>query len=208
MSFGLSKNDPGICDAIETVQKSRNNQIIFLASAGNSNTSDESFPARHHAVISVYATNRYGTFLESNSASTARGAYMLGTYGDDIPGPLQEEFRTTYPGICKPGCSVATAVMAAISATMLAYACVLPSLLPSSLMSTLEHTLWHIWTTKGMEAVLDKMTLPDSDNERKRAVSPIWFGKNNPDENARWFALYGALSHIAKNHPRPTGAVC
>ena len=74
MSFGLPRDDQGIREAIETVQKERKEDIIFLASAGNSSTDDESFPARHPSVISVYATDCHGSFLKSNSASTSNGA--------------------------------------------------------------------------------------------------------------------------------------
>ncbi|KAH6614623.1 peptidase S8/S53 domain-containing protein, partial [Chaetomium sp. MPI-SDFR-AT-0129] len=197
MSFGFPSDDQGICDAIETAQKKRKGKIIFLASAGNSPTDDESFPARHSSVISVYATNCYGTFLESNSASTSNGAAVLGTYGDDIPDSIREEF-TKYPTVSKPGSSVATAIMAGISATMLAYASVLSSLVPLQVgaASTVNNLLRHLWTAKGMEAVLYRLVQEDCDRPRLKAVNPMWFWKNKQDDTIRCFSICDALSDV------------
>ncbi|EJT68504.1 hypothetical protein GGTG_13922 [Gaeumannomyces tritici R3-111a-1] len=201
MSFGFPSDDQGIREAIETVQKGRNENIIFLASAGNSSTEDESFPARHPSVISVYATNCHGVFLQSNSASTGNGAAVLGTYGDDIPAAIREEFRTTYPKVCEPGSSVATAIMAGISATMLAYASVLPSLVPFQGVTVLQR----LWTTKGMEAVLYRLAPEDRDRPRLRAVKPMWFWKNRPGDPMRYCAICDALSDIDRRFPRLRG---
>ncbi|KAK4233927.1 hypothetical protein C8A03DRAFT_47630 [Achaetomium macrosporum] len=201
MSFGFPSDDQGIREAIETVQNQRNENIIFLASAGNSSTDDESFPARHPSVISVYATNCHGVFLQSNSASTSNGAAVLGTYGDDIPAAIREEFRTTYPRVCEPGSSVATAIMAGISATMLAYASVLPSLVSLQGVTVLQH----LWTTKGMEAMLYRLAPEDRDRPRLRAVKLMWFWKNRPDDASRYFAICDALWDIDRRLPRLRG---
>lgn len=206
MSFGFANDEQGIREAIETVQKQRKEDIIFLASAGNSSTDDESFPARHPSVISVYATNCYGAFLPSNSASTTNGAAVLGTYGDDIPDSLREEFRTTYPKVCEPGSSVATAVMAGISATMLAYASVLPSLVPLQgvAASTSHAVLRRLWTTKGMEAMLHRLAQEDQDRPRLKAVKPMWFWKSRPNDTARYCAVFDTLSDIDRRFSRTT----
>ncbi|KAH6856904.1 hypothetical protein B0I37DRAFT_389966 [Chaetomium sp. MPI-CAGE-AT-0009] len=204
MSFGFPRDDEGIREAIEKVQEERKGKIIFLASAGNSSTNDESFPARHPSVISVYATNCHGTFLQSNSASTNNGATVLGTYGDDIPDSIREEFRTIYPKVCQPGSSVATAIMAGISATMLAYASVLPSLVQfqGTAASTSHHVLQWLRTTKGMEALLYKLSQGDPDRPRLRAVKPMWFWKNKPDDTVRYCAIRDALSDVDRKSPK------
>ena len=185
------------------VQKERKGNIILLAGAGNSSTDDESFPARHHSVISVYATNCNGTFLESNSASTSNGAAILCTYGNEIPALILEEFSDTYPNICKPGSSVATAIMAGISATMLAYAHVLPSLvrLQEPAASTSSRVLQHIRKGKGMEAVLHRLVPGDPDHPRLKAVQPAWFWKKKSDDITRFSAIYDALSDIDRKLP-------
>lgn len=205
MSFGFPSEDEGICEAIETVQKERKGNIIFFASAGNSSTEDESFPARHSSVISVYATNCYGTFLQSNSASADNVATVLGTYGDDIPESIREEFSTAYPRVCEPGSSIATAIMAGISATMLAYASVLPLLVPFSgvAANTSKHALERLWTTKGMEAVLYRLAQGDRDHPRLKAVNPIWFWKSRPDDTGRYCAICDSLFDIDRRFPRP-----
>ncbi|SPQ27138.1 eb9e5973-4242-4e07-a02c-a10ffa8441c9 [Thermothielavioides terrestris] len=200
MSFGFPRDDPGIREAIETVQKQRNEEVIFIASAGNSSTDDESFPARHPSVISVYATNSHGTFLQSNPVSTSNGADILGAYGDDIPDAIREEFRTTYPKVCQPGSSVATAVMAGISATMLAYADVLPSLVPFQ--REAAAVLQCLRTTKGMEALLFRLAPNDRDHPRLRAVNPMWFWKNRSDDTMRYNAISEALWDIHRRLPR------
>jgi subtilisin family serine protease len=204
MSFGFPNDDRKIREAIETVQKERHEDIIFLASAGNSFTDDESFPARHPAVISVYATNSHGTFLQSNSASISNGAAVLGTYGDDIPDYIREEFRATYPDVCQPGSSVATAIMAGISATMLAYAAVLPSIVPfqGTLDETNKDILRRLRTTKGMEEVLHRLVRQDPDHQRLRAVNPSWFWKSRRTDFDRYVAICDTLRNLDGRFPR------
>ncbi|KAI0440550.1 hypothetical protein F4803DRAFT_526839 [Xylaria telfairii] len=206
MSFGFPADDPGIRDAVETVYRNRGEDIIFLASAGNSSTDDESFPARHPDVISVHATNCHGTFLQSNSASTTYGTALLGTYGDDIPDFIRDEFSVTYPKVCQPGSSVATAVMAGISATMLAYASVLPSLVPFQgvAASTGNRVLKRLKTAKGMEAVLHRLTQNDFDHPRFKAVKPMWFWKSRPTDTHRYCAVVDVLSDVDRRSPRMT----
>ncbi|KAL6690794.1 hypothetical protein J3F84DRAFT_404168 [Trichoderma pleuroticola] len=198
MSFGFPDDDPGIREAIEKVQKDRQENIVFLASAGNSSTDDESFPARHPAVISVFATNCNGVFLQSNAKSSTNGAAVLGTFGDDIPSSIKEEFSSTYPKVCEPGSSVATAIMAGISATMLIYTTMLPSLvsLQGKAASTSDNILPRLRTTKGMEAALDRLAPEDKDHPRRRAVNPIWFWKKKSSDLARYAAIFDTLSNL------------
>ena len=204
MSFGLPSDDQGICEAIETVQRNRQKNIVFLVSAGNSSEDDENFPARHPSVISVYATDCNGEFLKSNSASTINRATILGTYGDDIPDSIREEFNTTYPIVCKPGSSVATAIMAGISATMLAYVTILPSLVSPEgvLAASSEHVLGRLRTTEGMAAVLERLAQDDRYNARLKAVKLAQFWKNRPGDVQRYCAIFDALSDIDRRSPR------
>jgi hypothetical protein len=206
MSFGFPYDDQGIREAIEKVQRDRQEDIIFLASAGNSSSDHESFPARHPAVISVYATNCHGAFLRSNASSTSNGAAVLGTYGDDIPDFIREEFSTTYPEVCQRGSSVATAIMAGISATMLAYSTVLPSLvsLRGKAASPLNNVFQRLWTTKGMEEVLHRLVQQDPDHPRLKAVKPMWFWKSRPDDIKRYAAIYDTLSDLDRRLPKLT----
>ncbi|KAI2623077.1 hypothetical protein GGR54DRAFT_35459 [Hypoxylon sp. NC1633] len=181
--------------AIMEVRNQRNEDIIFLASAGNSDTDDESFPARLPGVIGVYGTDCHGVRLPSNAAMPRNAARVLGTYGADLPGWFSDEFGDTYPNICQPGTSIATAVMAAISATLLAYATVLPSLVGPT-----HHVLRRLWTSDGMEAVLYRMA-PDEDS-RLRAVKPPVFWKNRSDDTLRHCAIHDALADVERLSPR------
>ncbi|KAL6823378.1 hypothetical protein V8C40DRAFT_247943 [Trichoderma camerunense] len=200
MSFGFPHDDPGIRGAIEQVQKDRQENIIFLASAGNSSIEDESFPARHPAVISVFATNCNGVFLQSNARSSTNSAAVLGTFGDDIPSSIKEEFSSTYPKVCEPGSSVATAIMAGISAMMLKYTAILPSLVPlqGSPASASDENLPRLRTTKGMEAVLYRLAPEDKDHPRRRAVNPIWFWKQRASDFDRFTAIFDTLASLNK----------
>lgn len=196
MSWGVSAIDKeGIKDAITEVRSQRNEDIIFLASAGNSDTDDESFPARLPTVIGVYGTDCHGFPLRSNAAMPPNAAWALGTYGTDLPDRLSDEFRDEYPEICQPGTSIATAVMAAISATLLGYATVLPSLVDPA-----HDILRRLWTLDGMEAVLRRMA-PD-ENSRLRAVKPPVFWKNKSDDTSRYCAIHDALSEVERLLPR------
>lgn len=190
MSFGFPADHESISNAIHTVQSNRNGSVIFLSSAGNSPTDDVSFPARHPSVISVYATNCYGSFAESNAIADSK---VLGTFGDQIPDDIFHEFRTKFPGVCQPGSSVATAVAAGISATMLAYITVIPSLLkiPCIPDDVLKRKLQLLWGSKGMEALFYKMAL--NKHNHRWWVNPIWFWKNKESDFSRCAAIYDCL---------------
>ncbi|KAG8421959.1 hypothetical protein J3458_003796 [Metarhizium acridum] len=129
MSFGFPRPIKDISDTIESVSR-RGEGVVFVASAGNSPYEEEGFPACHPSVISVYAANSHGTFLESNSQTPSKRADVLCVVGE-VPGEILEELRDELPGICQAGSSVSTAIAAGISATMLAYGDFLPHILPA-----------------------------------------------------------------------------
>ncbi|KAL8295998.1 hypothetical protein RB600_001470 [Gaeumannomyces tritici] len=157
--------------AIEAVETERGEDIIFFASAGNSDTDDESFPACHASVVAIYATDKYGVPLSSNAAAPGQKAWVLGTYGDP-PDSLRDEFATTpYPRICEAGSSIATAAMTGIGAAMLAYAAVLPSLEERPC----NHVLKRLRTSRGMEALLCRLAPEAKAHPWLRAVKPPVF---------------------------------
>lgn len=190
MSFGFSKSNRAISRAIENVKEKR--PVIFLSSAGNSPGEDESFPARHPSVISIYAANYKGYFSESNAMIEMGGNIALGTFGDDIPDSICADFeaREQFRRVCRPGSSIATAVASGISATMLAYCTVLPKLQSLSLDQT--HRLRWVWETEGMEVVLKK-TLARSETDQKRFFDLVWFWTQRSKDDAR---LNRILEHL------------
>lgn len=202
-SFGISRKDEGgIGEAIEFVERERKEDIIFLASAGNSDTDDENFPACHPSVVAVYATDKHGVPLLSNAVSPGQNTWVLGTYGDS-PDSLRNEFAVPYPGICEAGSSIATAAMAGISAAMLAYATVLPSLVELRC----NHVLKRLWTTKGMEALLYRLAPESKAHPWLRAVKPPVFWKNKSDDSMRHCVFIDTQSEVERLFPRrPRGS--
>ncbi|KAH8885491.1 subtilisin-like protein [Thozetella sp. PMI_491] len=190
MSFGLPRDHNGIAEAIQKVT-AREGGAVFFASAGNSADEEECFPARHPAVISVYATNRYGTFVESNSRRPDNGAHVFGTFSEDIPIYIQQEFEEEYRGVCKPGSSVATAVAAGIGAIMLAHAAVLPRLVQERPSDETLRALQRIRDSKGMEAVFRAMAQDMSGG--RWFVNPVRFWKAKSMDEARYHALSACL---------------
>ncbi|KAK5989428.1 hypothetical protein PT974_10947 [Cladobotryum mycophilum] len=185
MSFGFPKNHGGISQAIQTVLSERGDAVIFLASAGNSPSEDENFPARHPSVLSIYATNCHGSFSPTNARLREDGPIVLGTYGDDLPANLCENIENKYPKICQPGSSVATAVAAGISATLLAYAAVLPHLkdVDESERNVSAQRLEPLRKGKGMEALFKEMTC--SKHGRRWFMDPISFWRDTSDQDAQ-----------------------
>ncbi|KLU91871.1 hypothetical protein MAPG_10820 [Magnaporthiopsis poae ATCC 64411] len=198
-SFGVSREDEGgIGEAIEAVERERGEDIIFFASAGNSDTDDESFPACHASVVAVYATDKHGVPLSSNAAAPGQKACVLGTYGEP-PDSLRAEFATTpYPGICEAGSSIATAAMAGIGAAMLAYAAVLPSLEERPC----NHVLKRLRTSRGMEELLFRLAPEAKAHPWLRAVKPPVFWKNKPNDSIRHCVFIDALSDVERLYPR------
>jgi Subtilase family len=202
MSFGFPMDHQDIKDAITKVQVERDGSVVFLASAGNSPLEDESFPARHPSVISIYATNCYGTFSESNARNDSDGPVILGTFGDNIPVEICKDISAVYPKVCEPGSSVATAVAAGISATLLAYASVLTSLdlAAGGATNSTKRVFQRLRQSQGMEAVFKGMALDMQG--RKLFVNPIWFWMNKPDDFSRQCAIHHWLQEVDKKHQR------
>lgn len=197
-SFGTSRKDEGgIGEAIEAVERNRNGDIIFLASAGNSDAEEESFPACHASVVAVYATDEYGAPLPSNPVSPGDKTCVLGTYGGP-PDSLCEEFAHQYPQICRAGSSIATAAMAGISAVMLAYAAVLPSLVELRCNQALKR----LWTCKGMEKLLYRLAPESKAHPWLRTVKPPVFWKTKSDDLARYCVFNDTQTDVERLFPR------
>lgn len=191
MSFGFPRDDDAISNAIQTVQSERDGGVIVLASAGNSPMEHESFPARHPATIAIYATNCYGTFSEKNAKRPQDGSSVLGTFGDNIPDSLCEQVRTKFPGVCQPGCSVATAVAAGICATMLAYSAVLPSIVKIDGTQSDVQLFKRLGDTHGMKALLYKMA--EEQQSGQWFINPISFWMRKWDDLSKYSAIHDCL---------------
>ncbi|RTE81290.1 hypothetical protein BHE90_004222 [Fusarium euwallaceae] len=187
MSFGFPRDHQGISDAIHEVA-ARDGGVIFLASAGNSSDEAEAFPARDPKVISIYATNRHGTFLEFNSQPTHDRTRILGTYGDGIPPEITAEFDREYRGVCQPGSSVATAVAAGTAALMLAYIATFPKVFASS---ANRKTLQRAHDSRGMEALFRKMGQQSPTGGL--FINPGHFWRVNNTDEARFHAISSCL---------------
>ncbi|KAI0441003.1 S8 family peptidase [Xylaria telfairii] len=161
MSFGIPherrRECKAISDSIEKVTKERDGSVLFFAAAGNSGIKRENFPASHKDVISIYATNSDGGFLESNPSQPEDGPKLLGTYGTDIPPTIMREIQTPFPHIdLSAGSSIATAIAAGVAAMTLSYVAALPSLLEFNQFET-ECAKLH--TKSGMEQMLYVMSV-------------------------------------------------
>lgn len=190
MSFGFKRNNDAISTAIETVK--RNRRIIFLSSAGNSPGEYERFPARHPYVASIYAANCEGAFLNSNPKAENSGKVVMGTFGGDVPTSIHTAFEERFPGVCRPGSSIATAVATSISAIMLGYATILPKLLESAAIDTLR--LRRLWETAGMEAVLKTAVARSQTDQRFLDLVSFW--RNNPTDEHRFYIIMANLADV------------
>ncbi|KAH6608809.1 s8 family peptidase [Trichoderma cornu-damae] len=192
MSFGFPKDHEGIDNAIKTVQSERKGAVIFLASAGNSPMADENFPARHPSVISIYAANCRGTFMETNPRLRDGASAAWGTYGSDIPDDYCADIREKHPGVCQPGSSIATAVAAGFSATMIAYADLLPHVEPSIKANEASSKLELLRRKSGMEALFKSMV--KNKNSRQWFVDPISFWRDTADgDTEKHFTRYTSI---------------
>jgi len=192
MSFGFRDTDKSIADAITSAQLARGNAVVFLASAGNSSSERERFPAYHQDVLSIRATNCDGAFLAKRPPQdNERPGLVFGTYGDDIPDRITKEHG---PEICKPGSSIATAVAAGIAAVMIAYSESLPFrfALDAGIKSkggeeiaALEQELRRqrdelkdlqkLRTVEGMSLLFNHMAPDKVLHQRERWICPVWF---------------------------------
>lgn len=201
MSFGFPRDHDGIDEAIRTVQSQRKESVLFLASAGNSSFEDENFPARHSSVISIYAANCRGTFMETNPRLSDGAPAIWGTYGGDVPTKFFADIQEKHPGVCQPGSSIATAVAAGISATMITYADLLPYLEPSAKEDYRLARLKLLRRKSGMEALFRSMAKKD-DGSRKWFVDPISFWRDTSDLGStkhftRYSKIHSCLQHIS-----------
>lgn len=206
MSFGFPKNHDAVSEAISNVRRQRQRRVVFLSSAGNSSSEKESFPARHPNVISVFATNYKGVFSSSNAKIDIGDKVVMGTFGDDIPRNIYDAFEERYPGVCRPGSSIATAVTAGISVTMLAYAEVLPKLLPPNLRPECRQLEW-LRVTEGMEAVLKKaMARSQADQIQTRFLDPASFWRDISTDFKRLCSILTSLADVDKEGELHTGS--
>lgn len=171
MSFGFqachTQQTEDIKNAIMAVVARRKSKIIILASAGNFGPAqDEAFPACHHCVISMRATDPMGTFHSTNPTHDALQAIVLGTFGDSLPSWLTDCDREVY----KPGSSAATAVAAGIAAFVLEHANILNEAYGPS------PDLEKMRTWEGMKRVLERMS-SDKGN-RQYFLNPVAFYGN------------------------------
>jgi hypothetical protein len=128
MSFGFSgeprvNGQDVISNAIAKALATRDQRILFFAAAANDGGNQtEMFPARHHSVLSIRATNHYGTFLDLNPPPDPRGPAVLGTLGQDVAGAALSAQDGDYAESHRTGTSIATPIAAGIAATVLGYA--------------------------------------------------------------------------------------
>jgi hypothetical protein len=74
-----------ISNAISEVLTRRDDEVIFLAAAGNfSRNQTDMFPARHRDVISIHAGTSHRTFFESDPVPIGPDR-EFGTFGGDLP---------------------------------------------------------------------------------------------------------------------------
>ncbi|KAI4690378.1 hypothetical protein J4E81_007531 [Alternaria sp. BMP 2799] len=189
MSFGFPKFSQLISDAIANVRKIRKGAIVFLASAGNDVNRAEAYPACDPSVISIYATESNGAFLNTNPLSSRESLRVLGTYGDNVPEAVLAELRVRFPkGDFNAGTSIATAVAAGIAGLVLAYAAILPHVLRGIGVESLYSELK---TTDGMRHMLFAMA--KSWNDRQYFVNAISFWSYNLENSDMFRAICRAL---------------
>ncbi|KAI8630893.1 S8 family peptidase [Xylariaceae sp. FL1651] len=196
MSFGMpnerKKECKAISDAISKVTKERDGSVLFFAAAGNSSIKKENFPASHKDVISIYATNSDGAFLESNPSQPEDGPKLLGTYGTDIPSFIIKEIQTLFPEAdLSAGSSIATAITAGVAAMMLSYAAALPSLLnfkPSEMVCSKLHT------RNGMQHMLYAMSVLKG--YKHYFINPVGFWGERKTDIEVFTAVCAAVDQI------------
>jgi hypothetical protein len=198
MSFGYF-DKPGMShtiieEAIEKVKKGRKDKILFIASAGNTWSRRRDFPASHKDVIPIYAGDSKGIFLESNPAHTGK---KLGTYGKDIPSSIVDVVKNHFPEAdLGAGTSIAAAIAAGIVAMMLSYAAALPSLMKNN---GFEEVCAKLFTKKGMEHMLEAMSLTRHDAEH--FISPTWYWGEKENDVELLVSICGAIEQMNKQPP-------
>jgi hypothetical protein len=128
MSFGFSeeprvKGQNVISNAIAQTLAERDQRILFFAAAANDGGNQtEMFPARHQSVLSIRATNHYGTFLDLNPPPNPKGPAVIGTLGHNVAGAALSGGDGDHAEYHRTGTSIATPIAAGIAATVLGYA--------------------------------------------------------------------------------------
>ncbi|KAM5442401.1 hypothetical protein MferCBS31731_002279 [Microsporum ferrugineum] len=189
MSFGVSGDNGDINDAILKVRYERNDNVIFLASAGNSGPhQDIAFPASHRDVIPIRSTNYMGASSDTNPAPDRHEqAPLFATFGDNIP-PLLQEYK---PEVCGPGSSVSTAVAAGIAASILSYCACLEKMYPGLLG---DRQLTKLRTVKGMEELFSTMS-KDMGN-RIWFINPVKFFTERKTNISRCNAIVECICNV------------
>lgn len=171
------------------MRKIRENAIVFLASAGNDVNRSEAYPACDPSVISMYAAESTGAFLQTNPIPLEESRRLLGTYGDNVPDAVLAELRAQFTqGDFSAGTSVATAVAAGIVGLMLAYAALVPHVLRGC---GAEAVYSELKTTDGMRHMLFSMAR--SWHKRQYFINPILFWSYKSDDSSMYRALCKAL---------------
>jgi hypothetical protein len=190
MSFGVSDAQGRIHQAILDVRSSRNDEVIFFASAGNSGLhQDEAFPANQDGVTSIRATDHLGVPMGTNPPSHRSQAVSFATFGGPIPLRLKETHPN--PDVCEPGSSVSTAVAAGVAATMLGFAAWLPLLFPN--IPGVERVS-KLKTAGGIRALFEKLS--DDVGNRVRFVNPVKFFVNRPENVLKLCAFVDCAAEV------------
>ncbi|KAL7922387.1 hypothetical protein ACQKWADRAFT_78429 [Trichoderma austrokoningii] len=189
MSFGFPNFSQAISDAIHDVKKTREGEIVFLASAGNDVDRAEAYPACDPSVISMYAAESTGAFLRTNPIPSKESRRLLGTYGDNVPDAILAELRARFAqGDFSAGTSVATAVAAGVVGQMLAYAALVPHVLRGC---GAEGVYSDLKTTDGMRHMLFGMA--KSWNGLQYFLNPILFWSYKSDESSMYRGMCRVL---------------
>ncbi|KAK0738076.1 hypothetical protein B0T18DRAFT_421203 [Schizothecium vesticola] len=190
MSFGVSDTQGLIHQAILDVRSSRNDEVIFFASAGNLGLhQDEAFPANQDGVTSIRATDHLGVPMGTNPPSDRSQAVSFATFGGAIPLRLKETHPN--PNVCQPGSSVSTAVAAGVAATMLGLAAWLPLFFPN--IPGVERVS-KLKTSAGVRALFEKLS--DDVGNRVRFVNPVKFFVNRPENIMKLCAFLDCAAEI------------
>jgi hypothetical protein len=191
MSFGFPESSQSVRDAIHDVKRFRKGAIVFLASAGNDVDRSEAYPACDPSVISMYATDSAGTFLNTNTSpsnGSRRSLGCLGTYGE-APDDILAELRAQYTnGDFSAGTSVATAAAAGIVGLMLTYARLMPHAMPGC---DVEGVCSDLKTTHGMRCMLFAMA--QTWHERQHFINPVRFWSYRPSDSSMYRAMCEAV---------------
>ncbi|WYZ37657.1 hypothetical protein EsH8_II_001163 [Colletotrichum jinshuiense] len=185
MSFGFQDEVACISRAITQAILDRQGNILFFAAASNSGGNRrEMFPASHEFVISIRETNSLGSFSDTNPPVDQNGPAVFGTLGHKV----SAAWLSTVDGeVLKSGSSVATAIAAGIAAMILTFVSV--GMRDPTIQPRVE--VEKVWTTRGMQAVLARMS--QNMGNRSYFISPAGFFQGKDSKRA-WTAIVEACS--------------